>query len=355
MGLDFSKADTWSGIGGAFQGLSSAWQSYASGAASAKNVAEQNRFNRESWEYNWGEMKRDYRHQMEGVEINRQNNALEREWRDQSALDNWKYGMAIRDYEYKMQMRAYQKSEQTFAMQMQFNRMAAQVAKESEDRFLSEQLIDTAFQNQDIMVQALQGEGAAQMQQSGKSAGKAVQAVIAQAGRNQAILAESLLSAKKQYHVNVKKIKTDWYGANIQADANRMLKPQIAPALPKPLPMPVPIFQDPREPVKPPKPAKQYAISTTGSTIGGILGAAVSIGSAIATSDTRLKENIELVGQSDSGINIYEFNYIDGHGRFRGVLAQELLTTHPEAVIEDEYGYYKVNYDLIDVEMTFAN
>lgn len=352
--MDFTQASTWNGIGGAFQGLSSAWQSYASGAASAKNVAEQNRYNMDSWKYNWGEMKRDYRHQMEGVGINRENEALERGWRDQSALDNWQYGMAIRDYEYKMQMRAYQKSEQTFAMQMQFNRMAAQVAKESEDRFLSEQLIDTAFQNQDLMVQALQGEGAAQMQQSGKSAGKAVQAVIAQAGRNQAILAESLLSAKKQYHVNVKKIKTDWYGSNIQADASRMLKPQIAPALPKPLPMPVTIFQDPRKPVKPPKPAKQYAVSTTGSTLGSILGAAASIGAA-AVSDTRLKENIKLVGQSDSGINIYEFNYIGGHGKFRGVLAQELLTTHPEAVIKDDDGYYKVNYDLIDVEMTPVN
>ena len=65
-------------------------------------------------------------------------------------------------------------------------------------------------------------------------------------------------------------------------------------------------------------------------------------------SDRRLKENIELVGTSDSGINIYEFNFINSEDRYRGVMAQELLETMPDAVIV-ENGYYKVFYDKIDV------
>lgn len=68
------------------------------------------------------------------------------------------------------------------------------------------------------------------------------------------------------------------------------------------------------------------------------------------TSDKRLKRNIKLVGTSKSGINIYEFNYIWSFRRYRGVIAQELLDTYPNAVKKCLFGFYKVNYDLIDVK-----
>ena len=65
-------------------------------------------------------------------------------------------------------------------------------------------------------------------------------------------------------------------------------------------------------------------------------------------SDIELKENIELVGKSPSGINIYEFNYKDeayGEGRYVGVIAQEV----PEASVEMSNGYLAVDYSKIDV------
>ena len=66
-------------------------------------------------------------------------------------------------------------------------------------------------------------------------------------------------------------------------------------------------------------------------------------------SDIRLKENITKVGTSPSGINIYEFDYIDkkyGEGRYRGVMAQEV----PNAKIKASNGYYKVDYSKLDVD-----
>ena len=45
-------------------------------------------------------------------------------------------------------------------------------------------------------------------------------------------------------------------------------------------------------------------------------------------SDVRLKENITKVGNSPSGINIYEWNYIGNKQRYRGVMAQEILEKH---------------------------
>ena len=73
-----------------------------------------------------------------------------------------------------------------------------------------------------------------------------------------------------------------------------------------------------------------------GSVVGGFLG-----------SDKKLKENIELVGTSPKGYNIYEFDYKDksyGNGRYRGVMAQEV----PEASININ-GTLMVNYDKLDV------
>ena len=58
-------------------------------------------------------------------------------------------------------------------------------------------------------------------------------------------------------------------------------------------------------------------------------------------SDIKLKENIEEVGKSQTGIPIYHFEYKDkkhGEGRFEGVMAQDLLKSNPDAVIQkDDY------------------
>jgi hypothetical protein len=65
-------------------------------------------------------------------------------------------------------------------------------------------------------------------------------------------------------------------------------------------------------------------------------------------SDISLKENINLVGKSNSGINIYEFDYKDkkfGSGRYRGVMAQEV----PQASLMSDEGYLMVDYSKINV------
>ena len=66
-------------------------------------------------------------------------------------------------------------------------------------------------------------------------------------------------------------------------------------------------------------------------------------------SDISLKENINLVGKSNSGINIYEFDYKDkkfGSGRYRGVMAQEV----PQASLMSDEGYLMVDYSMVDVD-----
>jgi hypothetical protein len=81
-----------------------------------------------------------------------------------------------------------------------------------------------------------------------------------------------------------------------------------------------------------------------------------NVSSFLCNSDRRLKHNIVLIGQSNNGINIYQFNYIDEDGLYEGVIAQELLDTEfQNAVVEGENGMYKVDYSKLDVEFKKLN
>jgi hypothetical protein len=76
----------------------------------------------------------------------------------------------------------------------------------------------------------------------------------------------------------------------------------------------------------------------------------------VCNSDKRLKHNIVLVGTSQSGINIYQFNYIEKEGLYEGVIAQELIGTEFEsALVTGEDGMYSVDYSKLDVEFKKLN
>ena len=85
------------------------------------------------------------------------------------------------------------------------------------------------------------------------------------------------------------------------------------------------------------------------SMFGQILGAGAQVAGAYF-SDSRLKNNIVHVGKKN-GHNIYEFNYKDGSGRYRGVLADEVLLVEPDAVFTHNSGFMMVNYDAIGIPM----
>lgn len=70
-------------------------------------------------------------------------------------------------------------------------------------------------------------------------------------------------------------------------------------------------------------------------------------------SDSRLKENINRTGVSKSGIPVYTFNYKNDDKLWSGTMAQDLLEMGMnEAVEVMDNGYYAVNYNMIDVDMT---
>ena len=62
-------------------------------------------------------------------------------------------------------------------------------------------------------------------------------------------------------------------------------------------------------------------------------------------SDIRLKHDIVLLGRLDDGLGYYRFVYNGGHTAYVGVMAQEVQTVMPEAVMRGADGYLRVSYD----------
>jgi hypothetical protein len=94
---------------------------------------------------------------------------------------------------------------------------------------------------------------------------------------------------------------------------------------------------------------KQAAQQNFNQGLMGLGGAGI-----MAFSDIRMKENIIPLGSLPNGLPFYQFEYkpefkgIAGHGRFVGVMAQEVELVRPEAVITNPDGYKMVNYGVLN-------
>jgi len=98
--------------------------------------------------------------------------------------------------------------------------------------------------------------------------------------------------------------------------------------------------------------AQLSAQGKSGSSSSGIWNAIGQIGAAYIArgSDMRLKENIEYT-ETKNNIKWYSWEWNDeakrlglDHAQTYGVMAQEVIKTHPKAVIKGPHGYLMVNY-----------
>ena len=107
-------------------------------------------------------------------------------------------------------------------------------------------------------------------------------------------------------------------------------------------------------PAQPPPPVMLPPTNRLGGALS-LAQSGLSIASSIKfLSDIRVKENVEQVGVSPQGYNIYEFNYKGGDVRFRGAMAQDVVKKNPMAVGIDQ-NYLTVDYSKIDVDMEVVN
>jgi hypothetical protein len=86
----------------------------------------------------------------------------------------------------------------------------------------------------------------------------------------------------------------------------------------------------------------------------GLMGLGGTLGAAAIMSDIRTKEHIKQVGFLPNGLSVYEYEYKPkwkdeaGHGKFIGVMAQEVEMVKPEAVFTRPDGYKMVNYGVLN-------
>ena len=250
-----------------------------------KAVEKQYNYDLQAWKYSKDRLRADRRHNVEQWRYNVQNEETLGSFKDATNLQDWKYQLSIQQAEYAQQLKQYAKSEQIYGQQLTFNELARSAAVEAEYRKLEEATNELAYQNQDIIIKALQAEGISAVKgQVGRSADKAEQAEFASFGRNQAILADSLISAQADAQGALRKIANDKFGADLAAEANRMLAPDRAIEPPKPLTTPRAQYLKPRKLTKKdfgPRPIKGAKADMASSILGAASSGLMSIAGAL--------------------------------------------------------------------------
>ena len=340
-------------------------------AAQANNdaVNRQYGYDMEAWEMNKTRLRAQHQHVTESIDVKKRNEDRLADYQDTLQRNRYNYDMMIRDKEQESVDAQFLKSNQLYDAQTNLNAKTAKEAIDSEIIKYQEIQNEAIFENQELFIQSLLDQGQLRAQGlSGRSAGKIAQTVFAARGRKQAMIAESMESGARNTRSVLKEIAADKEAADLAAYANQMLDPGIIPEPLAPLAIPRAEFLYPRAPQDydfgPEPVAGAYASvsaasdlgwATTLSGIAGVAGSAASIAGAAKWSDIELKENIEQVGVSPSGLNIYEWNYIgeSTSNRYRGVIAQDLLAKQRyDAVTEMDNGYLGVYYDKVDVQLT---
>ena len=189
---------------------------------------------------------------------------------------------------------------------MQYSIQTAGLANQKRQLGLQERSMMGKAQNatQRSFVEELEAEGAAQASGSGRSNAKAMQAAIAKAGANQAAIADELMfglqgldigtddinvraaAMRTQLSIDqlmleatrdnldaktaniLRKIDMDKAQADAVARARIHLKPEMSPAMPKPLALPRPKYQDVYKPKEPPNPKKHTAYQQSSGGFG---------------------------------------------------------------------------------------
>lgn len=196
-----------------------------------------------------------------------------REFQYDMAVKQWQYQTDVQDYRYLQDVKSYGASVENYGQQMVYNNMAYQAAKDSQMAAYNETLDSAAFEKQGLLVEQLEAQGRASMVQAGASRGKAIQAVAAKHGRDLAVLRATLTSSTEELQRSLMDTALQKYGADMQARANLMVRPERLPSILKPELGPERTFIEPAEVLPGAVPPVQRQ-STIMPLIGGVTNAA---------------------------------------------------------------------------------
>ena len=261
----------------------SAISSIFGGVSGASQAAEQNRKAEEAYKeqkklaQEAADKTNEYNKRV--FEVDKQNYANTRAYEWETAVKSWQYNQSIQDYNYLNVVKQYGKSVENTRDQLTYNSIAAMQAYESEQAALNELMTEQRFNSQDMLVQQLQSGGQAALGQAGRSRTKALQASIADMGRNAAVMDASLSSSVEQSQRNMFDIAMRRYGTDLSTMASMMIRPEAAPDLYTPTQAFERIFIEPMEvlPQAIQAPIKQSTFAPLISGLGSAAGSLASI------------------------------------------------------------------------------
>ena len=205
----------------------------------------------------------DHKQLVDGIKLQMENEKALAELKDKNNLRNWHQKLKINSFTHQENMKRFFKSEQLYYRSLEDAKQQKKIRDE-------ETYAEKAYQNEDRILESIKRKSdLAATSQTGASAVSEMQSVIADNGREIAILKRNLVSANRESRMQFKDFMR-------QADANRMIRPTRAPDPLKPLKSFVPKFQMPR-PLEDfdfgPKPIMGMSSTPKPSLFGSAMGA----------------------------------------------------------------------------------
>ena len=243
----------------------------ASSASSANSAAERARKRQEEINKKQAKMTNEYN--KAAFEAERKDYFAAREFQYQTAVKQWQYDTDVQDYRYLQDVKAYESSVENYGQQTFFNNVAYQAAKESNQASYNELLAGAACEKESLLVENLESAGRAALGQAGVSSVKGMQAIAAKRGRDLSVLRASLRSGEQEFQRGMFDLALQKYGADMQAKANLMIRPERLPELLAPEMGPERTFVEPAEVLPGAVPPAKYTNPIL-PLIGGITSAA---------------------------------------------------------------------------------
>ena len=223
-------------------------------AAAAEQARAQNRATYAKYQYdlNMWDMKRSQlqAQQQEAIDsiiLQATNEGKIKAYKDAQAAQQYEYALQIRNNQQAGAEAAFERSEEIYSQQSDLNFMSAKAAMDSNIIALEETRQEQSYDKNAAYLEMLQAEGKLRAQgASGRSADKAVQATMADYGKQIEMLEASSDSADRNTRAVLEEIIRDKSSADLTAYAQRMLEPGVLPMPIKQQPLPVPEFTLPR-------------------------------------------------------------------------------------------------------------
>ena len=139
-----------------------------------EQVEKQYQYDKKMYKFDWdesidpatgqerGQMWRTYNHGVQGLEIQKNNDEINKAWQEETSNLQWEHGKNQQDWQFEQSMRMYRKSEKEAGRQKAFNEEALTAGLDRETEVLNEQFINTAFENQKLvqdLFEAVGGKG----------------------------------------------------------------------------------------------------------------------------------------------------------------------------------------------------